>query len=161
PGYDVQILDEEGKQTKPDEAGNIVIKLPLPPGCLPTLWHNDDGFRSSYLSRYPGYYLTGDGGYRDADGYLYVMGRTDDVINVAGHRLSTGEMEEVLASHPAVAECAVFGVTDGLKGEVPRGFVVLKAGVTADPAALAAELAAMIRERIGAIATLNRLDVVP
>ena len=161
PGYDVRILDEDGNEAAPGETGNIAIKLPLPPGCLPTLWHNDEGYISSYLSRYPGYYLTGDGGYRDADGYLYVMGRTDDVINVAGHRLSTGEMEEVLASHPAVAECAVFGVTDELKGEVPRGFVVLKAGVTADPDALAGELAAMIRERIGPIAALRRIDVVP
>jgi propionyl-CoA synthetase len=161
PGYDVRILDEEGNQAPPGETGNIAIRLPLPPGCLPTLWDNDEGFLSSYLSRYPGYYLTGDGGYRDADGYLYVMGRTDDVINVAGHRLSTGEMEEVLASHPAVAECAVFGVNDDLKGEVPRGFVVLKAGVSADPDALGRELAQMIRERIGAIATLSRIDVVP
>ena len=161
PGYDVRILDEEGNQAEPGEAGNIAIKLPLPPGCLPTLWNNDEGFKSSYLSRYPGYYLTGDGGYRDEDGYLYVMGRTDDVINVAGHRLSTGEMEEVLASHPAVAECAVFGVNDELKGEVPRGFVVLKAGVSADPGVLAAELAGMIRERIGPIAALSRIDVVP
>ncbi len=161
PGYDVRILDEEGNQAEPGEAGNIAIKLPLPPGCLPTLWNNDEGFKSSYLSRYPGYYLTGDGGYRDEDGYLYVMGRTDDVINVAGHRLSTGEMEEVLASHPAVAECAVFGVSDELKGEVPRGFVVLKAGVSADPGVLAAELAGLIRERIGPIAALSRIDVVP
>jgi propionyl-CoA synthetase len=161
PGYDVRILDEDGAEVRPGATGQIAISLPLPPGCLPTLWNNDEGFLSSYLSRYPGYYLTGDGGYRDADGYLYVMGRTDDVINVAGHRLSTGEMEEVLASHPAVAECAVFGVNDDLKGEVPRGFVVLKAGVSADPDALAAELAQMIRERIGAIATLSRIDVVP
>ena len=135
PGYDVQILDYDGNQAKPGEAGDIAIKLPLPPSCLPTLWHNDEGFVSSYLSRYPGYYLTGDGGFRDEDGYLYVMGRIDDVINVAGHRLSTGEMEEVLASHPAVAECAVFGVNDALKGEVPRGLVVLKAGVAAEPRA--------------------------
>jgi propionyl-CoA synthetase len=161
PGYDVRILDEGGAEVPPDTTGQIAIKLPLPPGCLPTLWNNDEGFKSAYLSRYPGYYLTGDGGYRDKDGYLYVMGRTDDVINVAGHRLSTGEMEEVLASHPAVAECAVFGVRDELKGEVPRGFVVLKAGVTADPAALAAELAGLIRDRIGPIATLSRIDVVP
>ena len=161
PGYDVRILDDDGAELPPGQTGQIVIKLPLPPGCLPTLWHNDEGFVSAYLARYPGYYLTGDGGYRDADGYLYVMGRTDDVINVAGHRLSTGEMEEVLASHPAVAECAVFGVNDELKGEVPRGFVVLKAGVAADPDVLAAELAGMIRERIGPIAALNRLDIVP
>jgi propionyl-CoA synthetase len=161
PGYDVRILDEDGNQLPPDTAGQIAVKLPLPPGCLPTLWQNDEGFKTSYLARYPGYYLTGDGGYRDEDGYLYVMGRTDDVINVAGHRLSTGEMEEVLASHPAVAECAVFGVHDDLKGEVPRGFVVLKAGVTADPDAIAAELAGMIRMRIGPIAALRRIDVVP
>jgi propionyl-CoA synthetase len=161
PGYDVRILDEDGAEVPPGTTGQIAISLPLPPGCLPTLWNDDEGFVRSYLSRYPGYYLTGDGGYRDEDGYLYVMGRTDDVINVAGHRLSTGEMEEVLASHPAVAECAVFGVNDDLKGEVPRGFVVLKAGVSADPDALATELAQMIRERIGAIATLSRIDVVP
>jgi propionyl-CoA synthetase len=161
PGFDVRILDEDGNQAKSGETGNIAIKLPLPPGCLPTLWNNDEGFISSYLARYPGYYLTGDGGFRDDDGYLYVMGRIDDVINVAGHRLSTGEMEEVLASHPAVAECAVFGVSDALKGEVPRGFVVLKAGVTVDPDEIAAQLAQMIRDRIGAIATLSSLDVVP
>jgi propionyl-CoA synthetase len=161
PGYDVRILGEDGSQAPPGETGNIVIKLPLPPGCLPTLWNNDEGFIRSYLDRYPGYYLSGDGGFRDDDGYLYVMGRIDDVINVAGHRLSTGEMEEVLASHPAVAECAVFGVSDALKGEVPRGFVVLKAGVTADPGDLAAELAQMIRDRIGPIAALSSLDVVP
>ncbi len=161
PGFDVQILDEDGNLAKPHEAGNIAIKLPLPPGCLPTLWHDDEGFRAAYLSRYPGYYLSGDGGFKDEDGYLYVMGRTDDVINVAGHRLSTGEMEEVLASHPAVAECAVFGVNDALKGEVPRGFVVLKAGAAAEPGPLAAELAQMIRDRIGPIAALGRLDIVP
>jgi propionyl-CoA synthetase len=160
PGYDLRILDEEGNEAAPGATGNIAIRLPLPPSCLPTLWHNDEGFAAAYLSRYPGYYLTGDGGYRDADGYLYVMGRTDDVINVAGHRLSTGEMEEVLAGHPAVAECAVFGVRDELKGEVPRGFVVLKAGVTADPDALAGELAVMIRERIGPIAAMRRIDIV-
>jgi propionyl-CoA synthetase len=160
PGYDVRILDEEGNTAPPGEAGNIAIKLPLPPSCLPTLWNNDEGFKTAYLSRYPGYYLTGDGGFRDEDGYLYVMGRVDDVINVAGHRLSTGEMEEILANHPAVAECAVFGVNDSLKGEVPRGLVVLKAGITADPDGLAAELARMIRDRIGPIAALSRLDVV-
>ncbi|HTU75895.1 MAG TPA: AMP-binding protein, partial [Trebonia sp.] len=161
PGYDLRILAEDGAEAATGDTGNIAIRLPLPPSCLPTLWHNDEGFIRSYLARYPGYYLTGDGGYRDEDGYLYVMGRTDDVINVAGHRLSTGEMEEVLASHPAVAECAVFGVTDELKGEVPRGLVVLKAGVTADTGALAAELALMIRDRIGPIAALRTIDVVP
>jgi propionyl-CoA synthetase len=161
PGYDVRILDDEGTETEPGTPGQIVIRLPLPPGCLPTLWHNDAGYQSAYLERYPGYYLTGDGGFRDTDGYLYVMGRTDDVINVAGHRLSTGEMEEVLASHPDVAECAVFGVDDALKGEVPRGFVVLKAGTSTDAGVLAAELALMIRDTIGPIATLGRLDIVP
>ena len=117
-----------GTEVKPGETGEIVVRLPLPPGCLPTLWHDDERFVASYLSAHPGYYLTGDGGYRDDDGYLFVMGRIDDVINVAGHRLSTGQMEEVLASHPAVAECAVIGVHDEIKGQVPRGFVVLKAG---------------------------------
>jgi propionyl-CoA synthetase len=161
PGYDVRILDAGGNEAAPGGTGQIVIRLPLPPGCLSTLWRNDEGFCGSYLAQYPGYYLTGDGGYRDEDGYLYVMGRTDDVINVAGHRLSTGEMEEVLAGHPAVAECAVVGVRDKLKGEMPRGFVVLKAGAEVDSGALAAELARMIREQIGPIATLSRLDIVP
>jgi propionyl-CoA synthetase len=160
PGYDVRVLDEDSRETGPSQPGQITIRLPLPPSCLPTLWHNDDGFRNSYLSRHPGYYLTGDGGFKDEDGYLYVMGRTDDVINVAGHRLSTGEMEEVLASHPAVAECAVFGVNDDLKGEMPRGFVVLKAGTNADPVVLAAELAQLIRDKIGPIAALKKLDIV-
>jgi propionyl-CoA synthetase len=160
PGYDVRILDKGGGETKPNEPGQITIKLPLPPSCLPTLWRNDEGFRNSYLSRYPGYYLTGDGGFKDDDGYLYVMGRTDDVINVAGHRLSTGEMEEVLASHPAVAECAVFGVRDKLKGEMPRGFVVLKAGGQAGHDVIAAELARMIKDTVGPIAALKSIDIV-
>ena len=129
PGYDVRVLDEDGHVRQAGEVGSIVIRLPLPPGCFPTLWHNDAGFEQSYLSRYPGYYLTGDAGYRDEEGYLYVMSRVDDIINVAGHRLSTGAMEEVLAGHPDVAECAVVGVADELKGEVPLGFVVTKAGV--------------------------------
>ena len=140
--------------------GEIVMRLPLPPGCLPTLWRDDDRFIDSYLLRHDGAYVTGDGGYRDQDGYLYVMGRIDDVINVAGHRLSTGEMEEVLASHPAVAECAVIGVNDPVKGEVPRGFVTLKAGVDSDPALLSAELVKLIRERIGPVAALRRVDIV-
>ena len=132
----------------------------MPPGCLPTLWRDDQRFADSYLTAHPGYYVTGDGGYRDRDGYLYVMGRIDDVINVAGHRLSTGEMEEVLASHPAVAECAVIAVNDELKGQIPRGFVVLKAGVRADPAALSAELVQLIRDQIGPVATPRRVDVI-
>ena len=129
PGYDVRVLDEAGNEQKPGAIGNIVMKLPLPPGNSPTLWQNEQRYVESYLSRYEGYYLTGDAGYRDEDGYLFVMSRIDDVINVAGHRLSTGAMEEVLAGHPDVAECAVFGVADQLKGELPLGLVVLKAGV--------------------------------
>jgi propionyl-CoA synthetase len=161
PGYDVQTLDEQGAVLGPDAEGAICIRLPLPPGTLPTLWGDDDRYVRSYLSAYPGWYLTGDGGFKDGDGYVYVMGRTDDVINVAGHRLSTGSMEAVLASHPAVAECAVVGVHDSLKGQVPRGFVVLKAGADVDPDALAGELVAMVRAEIGAVAALREIDVVP
>jgi propionyl-CoA synthetase len=142
------------------QTGDIVVRLPLPPGCLPTLWHDDERFVASYLSAHPGCYTTGDGGYRDGDGYVYVMGRVDDVINVAGHRLSTGQMEEVLASHPAVAECAVIGVSDATKGQVPRGFVVLKAGISTESATVSAELVQLVRERIGAVAALRRVDVV-
>ncbi|PPD13917.1 MAG: propionyl-CoA synthetase [Methylobacterium sp.] len=163
PGYDVQVLDEAGKPVEAGRMGSIAVKLPLPPGCLPTLWNVDDRFRSSYLAEYPGYYNTSDAGYRDADGYLYIMGRTDDIINVAGHRLSTGGMEEVLASHPAVAECAVIGAKDSLKGEVPLGFVVLKAGVNALPGTIERECVGLVRDRIGPVAafktaiTVNRL----
>src|SRR5947209_10963149 len=130
PGYDVQIVDEACKPIAANQMGSIVIKLPLPPACLPTLWQNDARFKESYLTEFPGYYKTSDAGFKDEDGYLFIMGRTDDIINVAGHRLSTGGMEEVLAGHPDVAECAVIGIADALKGEVPCGFVVLKAGVT-------------------------------
>jgi propionyl-CoA synthetase len=160
PGYDVRVVDADGAEVAPGRTGEIVVRLPLPPGCLPSLWRDDQRFVDSYLSRHPGFCVTGDGGYRDSDGYLYVMGRIDDVINVAGHRLSTGEMEEVLASHPAVAECAVIGVNDELKGQIPRGFVVLKAGVSTDPATLSAELVQLIRDRIGPVAALRRVDVV-
>jgi propionyl-CoA synthetase len=160
PGWDVQVLSPEGDRLGPDVDGAIVVKLPLPPGALPTLWRDDERFVSSYLSRYPGYYLSGDGGHVDADGYFYVMGRMDDVINVAGHRLSTGAMEEVLAGHAAVAECAVIGVADQLKGQVPRGFVVLKAGVSTDASVVAAELVQRVRDEIGAVAALRRVDVV-
>jgi len=160
PGYDVRIAGPDGADAPAGETGEIVIRLPLPPGCLPTLWQDDQRFIDSYLSQHGGAYVTGDGGYRDADGYLYVMGRTDDVINVAGHRLSTGEMEEILASHPAVAECAVIGVHDALKGQVPRGFAVLKAGVTTGPDTVAAELVQLVRDQIGAVAALRRVDVV-
>ncbi|MBM6594972.1 propionyl-CoA synthetase [Microvirga pudoricolor] len=155
PGYRVEVLDEGGKPVAPGTMGAIVIKLPLPPGALPTLWQADDRFRQSYLSVYPGYYNTSDAGFLDEDGYLWVMGRTDDIINVAGHRLSTGGMEEVLASHPAVAECAVIGVKDSLKGEVPCGFVVLKSGVNRTPSDIEAELVAMVRERIGPVAAFK------
>jgi propionyl-CoA synthetase len=161
PGYDVYVVDSAtGADVPPGTTGDIVVRLPLPPGCLSTLWGDDQRFIDSYLSSYPGAYLTGDGGYRDSDGYLYVMGRTDDVINVAGHRLSTGEMEEVLASHPAVAECAVIGVNDQLKGQIPRGLVVLKAGIDTDPGALSAELVALIRDQIGPVAAPRRVDIV-
>ena len=161
PGFDVRVVDPAGHDVPPGTDGAIVIRLPLPPGCLPTLWRDDRRYVASYLTAFPGNYLTGDGGRFDEDGYLYVMGRTDDVINVAGHRLSTGAMEEVLAAHPAVAECAVIGVADALKGQVPRGFVVLKAGVDVDGRALAAELVAMVRARIGPVAALREVDVVP
>jgi len=160
PGYDVRIVGPDGADAPAGETGEIVIRLPLPPGCLPTLWQDDKRFIDSYMSRFGDAYVTGDGGYRDTDGYLYVMGRTDDVINVAGHRLSTGEMEEILAGHPAVAECAVIGVHDELKGQVPRGFAVLKAGVATDPDTVAAELVQLVRDQIGAVAALRRVDVV-
>jgi propionyl-CoA synthetase len=161
PGYDVRVVDADGAELKPGETGEIVVRMPLPPGCLPTLWRDDERFVESYLTQHPGFYVTGDGGYRDEDGYLYVMGRIDDVINVAGHRLSTGQIEEVLASHPAVAESAVIGVNDAFKGQIPRGFVVLKAGVSAEPAAVSAELVQLVRDQIGPIAALRRVDVVP
>ncbi len=160
PGYAVQVLDEYGQPVAADTEGAICIKLPLPPGTLPTLWGDDDRYIGSYLSAFDGYYLSGDGGYLDADGYLYVMGRTDDVINVAGHRLSTGSMEAVIAQHPAVAECAVIGVADTLKGQMPRGFVVLKAGEDIEPDALRADLVRMVREQIGAVAAFKEVEVV-
>ncbi len=160
PGYDVRVLDAVGGEVEPGVEGAIVIRLPLPPGTLPTLWRDEERFVASYLSAFDGYYLSGDGGYIDADGYLYVMGRTDDVINVAGHRLSTGSMEAVLSQHPAVAECAVIGVADQLKGQLPRGFVVLKAGVEADPEVIRDELVAMVRAEVGAVAAFRDVEVV-
>ena len=159
PGYDVQILRVDGSGCEPGEEGAICLRLPLPPGTLPTLWGDDARYEASYLCEHPGYYLTGDGGYLDEDGYLFVMGRIDDVINVAGHRLSTGSIEAVLAGHPSVAECAVIGVADEIKGQVPRGFVVLKAGASAD--GLPADLVELVREEIGAVACLRQVDVVP
>ena len=160
PGFDVQILNENGQQAKPAGTGNIVIKLPLPPGCLPTLWNDDERYKNSYLSKFPGYYLTGDGGYKDEDGYVFVMGRTDDVINVAGHRLSTGEMEELIGGHEAVAECAVVGIADELKGQVPAGFVVLKDGFEVNNEVLEPELVQIIRNEIGAIANFKQAAIV-
>ncbi|MXZ73035.1 MAG: propionyl-CoA synthetase [Acidobacteria bacterium] len=161
PGFDVRILNEDGGEMPAGQIGAIVVKLPLPPGCLPTLWNNDDGFVRSYLSRHPGYYLTGDAGYRDDDDYLYIMSRVDDIINVAGHRLSTGAMEEVLAYHPDVAECAVVGVADELKGEVPIGFVVTKAGVTKGVDELVPELVERVRSTIGPVAAFKQAAIVP
>jgi propionyl-CoA synthetase len=163
PGYQIEVVDETSKPLPPNQMGSIVVKLPLPPSCLPTLWKQDERFRESYLAEFPGYYKTADAGFKDEDGYLYIMSRTDDIINVAGHRLSTGGMEEVLASHPDVAECAVIGVKDELKGEVPCGFLVLKAGVQRTPNEIEREIVAMVRERIGPVAafklamTVNRL----
>jgi len=161
PGYDVQVLDERGAPVEPGNDGNIAIRLPLPPGTLPTLWQDDKRYVDSYLAVFPGYYATGDGGQIDADGRVYVMGRTDDVINVAGHRLSTGSMEAVVASHPAVAECAVIGVHDALKGQIPRAFVVLKSGADIDPATLQAEVVRSVRDEIGPVAALKSVVVVP
>ncbi|POR49934.1 propionyl-CoA synthetase [Bosea psychrotolerans] len=155
PGYDVQCLDEGGRPVPAGTMGAIVVKLPLPPGALPTLWQDDERFREGYLAAFPGYYNTSDAGFIDADGYVFIMGRTDDIINVAGHRLSTGGMEEVLASHPAVAECAVVGIKDALKGEQPCGFVVLKSGVTQSPAEIERELVALVRDKIGPVAAFK------
>ncbi len=160
PGYDVRVVDREAKEVAPGETGTIVLRLPLPPGCLPTLWHNDEGYVSSYLEKFPGYYETFDAGYKDEDGYLFIMSRTDDIINVAGHRLSTGGMEEVLAGHIDVAECAVIGVKDSLKGQVPMGFVVLKAGVNRPEDAIAKELVGLVREKVGPVASFKIAHVV-
>ena len=156
PGYDVRVLDDAGNDLPAGEMGSITVKLPLPPGCLPTLWNNEDGYRKAYLEQHPGHYLTSDGGYRDEDGYLWIMGRIDDVINVAGHRLSTGAMEEVLAAHPAVAECAVLGVADALKGQSPLGLIVVKAGVEVTEEALVPELVSLMREKIGPVADFKQ-----
>ena len=161
PGYDVQILDGTGNQVSAGTEGSIVIKLPLPPGTLPTLWNADERYVNGYLSAYPGYYTTGDGGYIDDDGYLYVLGRTDDVINVAGHRLSTGTIEAAVATHPAVAECAVIGVHDAMKGQSPRAFVVLKSGVEIDDAVLSKEIVTTVRKLVGPVAAMKEVVVVP
>jgi propionyl-CoA synthetase len=160
PGYDVRVLRESGEDAAPNETGTIAIRLPLPPGTLPTLWNDDERYVSSYLELFPDHYVTGDGGHLDEDGYLFVMGRIDDVINVAGHRLSTGSMEEVLATHADVAECAVIGVPDELRGEVPLGFVVLKAGVDRESDVIVGELVQLVREQVGAVAVFRDARIV-
>jgi propionyl-CoA synthetase len=162
PGFDVQVLGENGTPVPAGEEGAICIRLPLPPGTLPTLWGDDDRYVSGYLSAFDGFYLTGDGGLFDEDGYLFVMGRTDDVLNVAGHRLSTGAIEAALAGHEAVAECAVIGVHDDLKGQVPRALVVLKSGVNGDTEGerIRSELVTRVRSEVGAVAALRQVDIV-
>jgi propionyl-CoA synthetase len=160
PGYDIRVLDDGGREVATGDIGAIVVKLPLPPGCLPTLWNADDRYVEAYLTRFPGHYLTADAGFVDEDGYVSIMSRIDDIINVAGHRLSTGAMEEVLAEHPDVAECAVVGVADQLKGQLPVGFAVLKAGVNRDRADIVSELVAMVRDRIGPVAAFKQAVVV-
>jgi propionyl-CoA synthetase len=160
PGYDIRVLGEDNQEMPAGQIGSIAVKLPMPPGSLPTLWNNDAGYERSYLTRHPGFYLTGDAGYKDEDDYIYIMSRVDDIINVAGHRLSTGAMEEVLSSHPDVAECAVMGVADEIKGEVPVGLVVTKAGVARADADLCRELVELVRERIGPVAAFKTVAVV-
>lgn len=160
PGFQVHILDADANVLEEGEEGAVGIKLPMPPGCLPTLWQSADRFKEGYLQAYPGYYFTGDGGYQDADGYTYITGRIDDVINVAGHRLSTADMEEIVAAHPSVAECAVIGVADELKGQVPVGYVVLKSGEEITEAMLEKELVAMVRDRLGALACFKKALIV-
>ncbi len=161
PGWDIRVLDESGAEVPDRTVGSIVAKLPLPPGTLPSLWNNDEGYRQAYLETFPGFYLTSDAGYRDEDGYLWIMSRIDDIINVAGHRLSTGAIEEVVAAHPSVAECAVIGVADELKGQLPMGFVVLTAGVDRSHEVIASELVSSVRESIGPVAAFKTVHVVP
>ncbi|WP_394251138.1 propionyl-CoA synthetase [Vibrio profundi] len=160
PGYQVEVLSETGDKVEANKQGFVALKRPLPPGCLPTVWRNHDRFESGYLSQFDGYYVSGDGGYLDGDGYLFIMGRIDDVINVAGHRLSTGEMEEIVGAHPAIAECAVVGVHDELKGQLPLGFVVLKDGIKVDDVELEGELVGKVRSEIGAVACFKHALVV-
>ncbi len=160
PGWDISVVDESGRAVKPRETGAIVARLPLPPGCLPTLWNADERYKTAYMKTFPGFYQTGDAGFMDEDDYIYIMARTDDIINVAGHRLSTGAMEEVLAAHRDVAECAVIGAADALKGQVPVGFLVLKAGVNREYAQIVQEVVALVRERIGPVAAFKSATVV-
>ena len=160
PGYDVKVLKEDGSEAKPGEMGDICVKLPLPPSTFPTLWNADQRYKENYMTTYPGYYQTYDAGHIDEDGYVWIMSRTDDIINVAGHRLSTGSMEEVLSEHPDVAECAVIGIADKLKGQIPIGLVVLKAGVTKSPENIQKECVSMIRDRIGPVAAFKTAIVI-
>jgi len=160
PGMNVQVLGEDGHPVGPGTIGALVVKLPLPPGTFPTLWNAEQRFRETYLEEYPGYYKTADAGYIDDDGYVYIMARTDDIINVAGHRLSTGGMEEVLASHPDVAECAVIGVEDQMKGQLPLGFIVLSSGVDRPEAEIVSEVVKLVREKIGPVAAFKTATVV-
>ena len=161
PGWDLRVLDSEGAEVSSGTIGAIVAKLPMPPGCFPTLWNAPDRYHQAYMAAYPGYYQTGDAGYIDDNGYVYVMARTDDIINVAGHRLSTGAMEEVLASHPDVAECAVIGAADRLKGQMPVGFLVLKVGVERTEEEITAEVVKLVRAQIGPVAAFKTAMVVP
>ena len=161
PGYDIQVLDDEGNPMPAGEMGNVVVKLPLPPSALPTLWNAEARFKSSYLEEFPGFYQTGDAGYLDEDGYLFIMARTDDIINVAGHRLSTGQMEEVVAEHKDVAECAVLGIADEMKGQIPAGFVVLNAGVNREMDEISGELVKLVREKIGPVAAFKTVVSIP
>ena len=160
PGYDVKVLDEGSRTSETNELGSIVVKLPLPPGTLPTLWNADDRFKQSYLTRFPGYYDTGDAGFIDSDGYISIMARTDDVINTAGHRLSTGAMEEVLSEHPDIAECAVIGVNDDLKGQLPLGFICLNAGVNRNHEEIIAESISLVRDKIGPVASFKMAVII-
>ena len=160
PGYDLQVLNAEGDEVRRGETGTLAVRLPLPPSCLPTLWNNDERFRASYLSEFKGYYTTSDAGYIDQDGYVYVMARTDDVINVAGHRLSTGQMEEVVAKHKDVGECAVIGVADQLKGQIPVGFIVLNAGVNRSAKDIETEVVKLVRDEIGPVAAFKQVMTV-
>ena len=160
PGYDIRVLDDEGVEVEKGEAGNICVSLPMPPGVAWSIWNNNERYFSSYLESFPGFYHTGDGGYIDEDGYIYITGRTDDVINVSGHRLSTGEMEEILSAHNAIAECAVIGVPDELKGQVPLGLVVLKAGEDISEEELVTQLINMVRDQVGAVACFKQAFIV-
>jgi propionyl-CoA synthetase len=160
PGWDLRVLDDHGRELPPGQTGALVVKLPMPPGASPTLWNAEERFRETYLSTFPGYYETADAGYIDAAGYVFVMARTDDIINVAGHRLSTGAIEEVMAAHPDVAECAVIGTADQLKGQLPVGLLVLKAGVERPHEEIVAEVVQMVRDRIGAVAAFKTATVV-